>query len=61
MIIFVAFFIHFGIHFASILHTLLCLKLAPHTTVCLSSKIALGIDFGCSLPIEQDLKGRGRR
>ena len=39
MIIFVAFCIHFGIYFASILHTLLCLKLAPHTTVCLSSKI----------------------
>ena len=39
MIIFVAFFIHIGIHFASILHTLLCLKLAPHTTVCQSSKI----------------------
>ena len=34
MINFVAFCILFGIHFASILHTHLCLKLAPHTTVC---------------------------
>ena len=42
MIIFVAFFIHFVIHFASILHTLLCLKLAPHTTVC--HKVGAGDD-----------------